>query len=204
MNKWITFAVLILSTSTCPDEENCLACIVPTKECVICQNSFVLNGRCISPAIHIEHCMLYESESTCQSCDFGYGVNADHTACVECMVENCAFCSDEGFQCIACFTNTIIDFVDNKCVDVDATATKHCLINGFDRQNEYKCEWCADGYTNRINVCETWNDVNCAFAPENKCEVCKLDYHVGASGKCMPNKRTEQGRNSLATFDMIY
>lgn len=155
-----TFSLVSGECKPCP--ENCETCLDETRECVACQNGFMINeemNKCEpSP---IPDCYVMDSNQ-CGVCDTHYFLKEGQCKLCSSELAYCNYCSisDKEFKCLSCQTGYRLT-KDGTC--------KKCPEN-CDHCSQNKCTVCIKGYFYNEDA------ENCAECKIKNCKRCETSY----------------------------
>jgi len=195
----LILAILLASTTPCPEEVNCLECSNPKEseqpQCLACEDTFwnPLKKVCdTNIGTPVSNCKTYDRHGkaiTCSRCDFGFYLDINKNACVSCALSDCAICQPDG-HCSGCFHQMKIDLQTNTCSKeqtCEIPVCKICVNHG----NGVTCAKCSSGYAlNSANGICVPSTENCFIVDEtnrNMCAQCDWGYFIKMDGTCSLN-----------------
>lgn len=168
-------ALTISIALCCPGDKYCRIC--ESKQCYLCEYSFLKDNVCVSPNKTISNCITYKEDGSCDDCDLSYGLGKDGK-CFKCKATGCATC-DQDDQCNSCYKNIVP--VNGKCEVKTPCADdcNVCLATG-------KCFICNKGFLlDGTYKCVKAKVSNCMASDDNKtCKACASHYYVANNGSC--------------------
>lgn len=199
MLKALAFmTILLAAASACPNTKGCLECDVPADAkagtCLICENGFPAAPKkdCeTSISKKVSNCKIYEKDDkglvTCDVCDYGYYLNADHSACTKCPTKGCALCDSDG-KCDACLAGKKLDVKAQKCDG--KCELQNCDVCTYNPSGDVDgCEKCdkkhaINGAT--LGTCVEFSEGCHITSPTDpkKCQVCEYGYYINDKGTC--------------------
>lgn len=105
----------------CPNDKLCGDC--QGNVCIVCYNSYPVNGKCVEPSDEIDNCLEYTDENNCAKCQHGLrpmreGSDEDNESdsCEEITLSNCDVVQpNEPTKCKICSSGLLVT-VDGECV----------------------------------------------------------------------------------------
>lgn len=109
---WLLLLVLPF-LKACPDQdEYCAFCSGPKKsKCLLCYDSYPIDGQCVPSIIKDPKCVMYSKEGYCHTCMKGY-----YSYLGKCMsnpIKNCLIYDPQTGKCHICFDNRMP--INNSC-----------------------------------------------------------------------------------------
>lgn len=167
-------------------------------KCNLCIAS-ILNSenRCQAPKAEIAHCLFYNRENSCKTCQYNYKPSEDSETCVKIAQKNCLQTSKDN-KCTVC--NDRIMAVDGECDKQNLCTLENCEVCGMRGGVEY-CYVCDDGFATYF---ESDGDVpvascrpegedtqNCSLlTPGNvgECAICDVGFYENKDDLCVKSE----------------
>jgi hypothetical protein len=193
----------------CADELRCSG-IDSKGKCTYCAYSYInASGGCQEPAVRIDGCYSYESETKCLECFWGYLKKRENT-CVPLTAKNLETCFVSYVSTTSCShcLNSVLT-TNGKCSRSRKCSDKYCEVCYMLGSSE-ACYICKQGYmmltieSDYICVPQTAERAGCYWTDSyDDCKWCDYGYYYSGNKTCLPTEMTAMFRKYVGRWEIL-